>query len=279
MSQQIAVDKHSHQGCEKSRAFFRLGIKLCFLGIIFLNSACSTMNSYNKSSEWNISNSSIGKAFKDPKTWIPTTTAIILAATDTDKKISDWATKHHPVYGSQDTAQDASDFLRTVLASSAVITSVIAPPEPDALLPGRLGSFTSVALTAATTSQITGALKDSTGRERPNGVDKRSFPSSHTAAASTYATLSSQRVERMPLSISTRETIQKSFHILAGATGWARVEAHAHYPVDVLTGFALGNFIAVMLDEILQKPKHPIWIGLDRDRNSDTFTMRFGIQF
>lgn len=278
MSQRITTQKIFYQGCSKPGLSIRLGLKICFLATVMLNSACSTINT-SANSNWNISNSSIGTAFKDPKTWIPATAAIALVVTDTDKKISNWATKHHPIYGAQDTAQDASDFLRTVLASSAVITSVAAPPEPDILLPGRFGSLTTAALTAATTSKITGALKDSTKRTRPNEVDTRSFPSSHTAAASTYATLSSQRVAQMPFSLKTREAIQTGFHILAGATGWARVEAHAHYPVDVLTGFALGNFIAVMLDEILQKPKHPVWVGLNHDRNNDIFTMQLGVQF
>ncbi|HEY9549105.1 MAG TPA: phosphatase PAP2 family protein, partial [Kiloniellaceae bacterium] len=41
---------------------------------------------------------------------------------------------------------------------------------------------------------------------------------------------------------------------LAVMTGWARVEAGAHHPADVLAGLALGNFLAVFASEAFLAP-------------------------
>lgn len=42
---------------------------------------------------------------------------------------------------------------------------------------------------------------------------------------------------------------------LAVGTAWARVEADVHYPSDVLTGLALGHFIAAFFNEAFLMPK------------------------
>jgi len=36
--------------------------------------------------------------------------------------------------------------------------------------------------------------------------------------------------------------------LLGYGTGWARVEAGAHFPGDVLAGIALGNFVSGVFD-------------------------------
>ncbi len=263
----------------RSRWGFRLGLRLLCLSLVLLNSACTSMNISPRDHGMKQIRSAGMTAAQDPMTWVPMATALLIGATDTDHKISNWATEHHPVYGSQSAAQDASDRLRTALAGSALVTSLAAPGNRDALLPGRTGSLATAAMAAATTSQFTGALKDSTGRTRPNDVDQRSFPSSHSAAASTYATISAQRANALPLSLGQRRTLQTGFHVIAAATAWARVEAQAHYPIDVLIGFALGNFTAVLFNEALQRPQRPVWVGIDRDRNYDTFLLNLRIAF
>ena len=226
MAGRFTAQECNGQGWAKSGACFHLGVRLLCLCLVLLNSACSTLNiSPRGPGDYGSKpvRSAAVRAAQDPKTWMPLAGALLIAATDTDQKISDWATEHHPVYGSQSAAQDASDNLRTVLAGSAMVTSLAAPGINGALLPGRTGSLATAALAAATTSQFTGTLKDTSGRTRPNGVDQRSFPSSHSAAASTYATLSAQRVGEMPLRLNHRRTLQTGFHVLAGATAWARL--------------------------------------------------------
>lgn len=284
MSKTFAVQEYSGP-LEAAREWsLRTGLRLVCLILVLLNTACSTTNIASRTpgdGVWiNLSASSATmKALKDPKTWMPAAAALLIASTDSDQRISDWASEHNPVFGSQSGAQAASDNLRTVLASSAVITSVMPPGKLDALLPGRTGSLATASMAALATSQVTGALKDSTDRERPNGVDKRSFPSSHTAAASTYATLSAQRVDGMALSLTQRRRLKTGFHAVAAATAWARVEAQAHYPADVLMGFALGNFTAVLMQESLQNSQRPVWFGIDRDRTTDTFLFQVGWPF
>lgn len=284
MSKTFAVQEYSSP-LETAREWsLRTGLRLLCLTLVLLNTACSTMNISSQPPGDGVwidlgRSTATMKALKDPRTWMPAAAAVLIASTDTDQKISDWAAEHTPIYGSQSAAQAASDNLRTVLASSAVVTSVMAPGKPDALLPGRPGSLATASMAALATSQVTGALKDSTDRERPNGVDERSFPSSHTAAASTYATLSAQRVDNMALSLTQRRRLKTGFHVVAAATAWARVEAQAHYPVDVLMGLALGNFTAVLMQESLQSSQRPVWFGIDRDRTTDTFLFQVGWPF
>ena len=79
-----------------------------------------------------------------------------------------------------------------------------------------------------------------------------SFPSSHTSAASSYATIASLRTNELMLSEKKRNWLSNTYYTLAAATAWARVEAKAHYPTDVLVGFALGNFTTRLLNGLLQ---------------------------
>lgn len=250
--------------------------------LLVLNAACATPHPPSRNPDnagWAQARTAAGTALRDPHTWVPAAVAALLVVTDTDKALSRWAAEHRPVYGSQRSAQDAGDRLRTALAGSAVVTSLVAPGQQDAWLPGRPGSLVTLALAATATSQITGDLKDATDRERPNGVDRRSFPSSHSAAASTYATVAAQRTRELSLSPGQSQAFQAGFHTLAAATAWARVEARAHYPVDVLTGYALGNLTAVLAHETLQRSGHPLWFGIERDRHHDTFLLNIGISF
>ena len=40
-----------------------------------------------------------------PETWVPVACAAILQIDDMDHRISDWATDHHPIFGTQKTAK------------------------------------------------------------------------------------------------------------------------------------------------------------------------------
>lgn len=254
-------------------------LRLLCLSLVLLNISCSALNSAPHDRVRMSERSAFTTAALDQKTWIPAAAALLIAATDTDHSISDWATEHNPVFGSQSSAEDASNQLRAILGASALVTSVVAPGQQDALLPGRTGNLITAAASAFTISELTNSLKESSGRTRPNGVDQRSFPSSHTAAATTYATISAYRVNELSISAGKRQALNAGLYTLAAATAWARVEAKAHYPVDVLTGFALGNFTTRWLHETLQTPRNPVWISFDLDRNNDKFQMFVGFNF
>jgi hypothetical protein len=67
--------------------------------------------------------------------------------------------------------------------------------------------------------------------ERPNGSDRKSFPSGHATAAFSGAMFVHKRYGWKKAIVP---------YIMAGITGWARVEADAHYWQDVLGGAAVA---------------------------------------
>ena len=44
-----------------------------------------------------------------------------------------------------------------------------------------------------------------------------------------------------------RNTMEIGLGVIAAGTAWARVEGKVHFPSDVLTGIALGHFIALFI--------------------------------
>src|SRR3546814_18475414 len=75
-------------------------------------------------------------AATDPFTWLPAATAAGLQIGGADDDIADWANEETPLFGSRDTADDASDWLRV---SSSAIYGAPGPaaPAPGAPLIGR----------------------------------------------------------------------------------------------------------------------------------------------
>ena len=279
MAKGFAVQRRANQKTILlSRAKQGWGLLFC-LGLVLLNTGCSTTGSSWYDYPGSRKSPAPVTAAWDPRTFIPAAAALVIAVTDSDQKISDWASRHHPVYGSQDSAESASNSLRGLLAASAVVTTFMAPGKQDAYLPGRPGNMVVGVMSAATTSMLTNDLKDSTGRARPNGVDQRSLPSSHSSAASTYASIASHGVNQLPISAGQRSFWNVGFVTLAAATAWARVEANAHYPTDVLAGFALGNFTTMLLHASMEDPEHPPQVGVILDQKYDAFMIIMSLPF
>jgi hypothetical protein len=183
--------------------------------------------------------------------WGPLAGAAVLQLDSWDEDVADWASDETPLFGSVRNAEDWSDGLRdaSVLGYAA---SVLATPsgelDGDWLAAKTKGALVGVGA-FVTTSAVTSGLKSLTSRERPNGADDRSFPSGHASTAAVFDTLAVRNLQ----SIDTSPALRTTFEIGAGAitagTAWARVEAGAHYPSDVLAGFALGNFMGAFFTE------------------------------
>ena len=197
----------------------------------------------------------VGKSAADaalaPETWVPLATAVLIAATNSDAKIQDWAVNNTPIFGSITNAANYSDYF--VKASTWIyITSVIITPGRDQMPAWLLNKSkgTAVGISAILSTQIlTQGLKTLAGRKRPDGSDDRSFPSGHSSAVAVNTILTSRNIEYLHLNPYIESSLKIALNTMTLATGWARIEGNKHYPTDVLFGAALGNFIGGFIND------------------------------
>ena len=189
-------------------------------------------------------------AAKDPWVWAPLAGAAVMQIDNWDHRVSNWAVDNTPVFGSVQNAHDWSDYLQDA-AGVAYLASLAATPSGDygsdwwdAKLRGGMVGLGAMAATGVTKE----ALNLVSGRERPNG-GQNSFPSGHTSFAAVADTLTVRNLESIPMSDGARTATIVGVDALTFATGWARVEAGAHYPSDVLVGMSIGNFFGRMFSD------------------------------
>jgi hypothetical protein len=233
---------------------FRLLFLCCALSL----SACSTLPGGKRWGEdatllpgWERIQTSAISAAKDPWTWAPLLGAATFQIDNFDRRTSDWAREHTPVFGSQQSAQDWSDDLRSASAFAHYVTIVATPGGDDPgdwVLSKAKGTLVSVAAVAAT-GLTTNFIKGQAERQRPNGADTESFPSGHTSASSVHTSLAARNLQSIEMSDATRTTLNVGLHALTFGTSWARIEAGWHYPSDTLFSMALGNFIASFIND------------------------------
>lgn len=184
------------------------------------------------------------QALKHPDTWMPTTSAIALHATNLDKPLSHWASNNQPVFGSTQAAIDASNLLRrfSVLSFSA---SVVTNTTRHSFTAGMDNNIHKVGVelgALASMGLVTGVLKHGAARERPNLGSFTSFPSSHSSVAFSFTSLAKRNIAALPLKQGTTQMLDFALTGVGVGTAWARVEANVHYATDVLVGAAIGNF-------------------------------------
>jgi membrane-associated phospholipid phosphatase len=190
------------------------------------------------------------EAAKDPHVWVPLAGAALFQVNGWDRKVSNWARDNTPVFGSQRSAQAWSDHLRTA-TSVAYFTTVALTPGPDDTgewmrdkAQGLAVGLAAIAVTGAATT----ALKDATGRTRPNGQGTNSFPSGHTSHAAVLAGLGRDNLDAIDMEPTTRLALDTGLDALSVGTAWARIEAGAHFPSDTLVSMALGSFVSRSFD-------------------------------
>ena len=215
-------------------------------------------------------------AFFDLQTLIPAAGALVCTVDHYDQKVSKWATSHHPIFGSKDSASQASDYLFYGLGAETLITALATPSgkDPKDWVYSKAKGV-SVELGAELVNVgITSLLKNATDRTRPDGEGK-SFPSGHSSEAFSSATLSNRNLNSITMPEGVRMPLQIGNLLLATGVAWTRVEAGKHYPSDVLAGAALGHFLSAFIydafmgvseDERLGlyvlPSKHGVMIGL-----------------
>ncbi len=200
---------------------------------------------------WERIRESATNAAKDPWVWAPLIGAAAFQIDDFDRRTSDWAREHTPVFGSQRSAEQWSDDLRDASAIVHYATILATPSghEPREWIVNKAKGALVDAAAVAATGFVTNGLKDLTGRDRPNGDDSASFPSGHTASSAVHTRLASCNLESIPMSDGWRTSANVGLTALTLGTSWARIEAGWHYPSDTLVAMALGNFVASFVND------------------------------
>ena len=199
-------------------------------------------------------------AAESPRFWGPLVAAAAFQIDGWDRKVSNWARSNTPVFGSEQNAALWSDRLRTA-SSYAYFASVLLTPsgsDPSGWVLDKLrGAAVGVAAIVVTDEEST-LLKNAAARERPNGQDDQSMPSSHTSRAAVMTELAELNVQTLPIGPLARAAINVGLDALAYGTAWARVEAGFHFPSDTLVGMSIGNFNgAFFTDAFLGLPSSP----------------------
>lgn len=249
---------------------------LALLLLVTFTTGCGTMPNGQRWGEnasfpsWEKLKSTAWEAATDPQTWVPLAGALVLSVGDLDEDLSDWAVRETPLFGSENSADDASDDMRVALGLGAIASALVTPGGDTA---GEWASSKSRGLlveasAAVLTGSVTSALKDATKRTRPNGISDNSFPSAHASNSFSFATLISRNVDAIDASPVTRKVLRYSANTMAGLTAWARVEAEKHYPTDVLVGAALGHFLTAVIHDSMMGLDTPVQVGLRLDGNN-----------
>jgi membrane-associated phospholipid phosphatase len=210
---------------------------------------------------WDRIKESAVNAALSPETWVPVAASLVLQVDDMDKRISDWASKKTPVFGSQENASNWANYLED---SSGVVyfATVMATPsgdDPSGWLTAKVKGLAVGVAASGITAGGTSLLKKIAKRSRPNDPNSdKSLPSGHASGAAVFTTLARRNLESISLSPGSRLFADIGIVGLAIGTGWSRVEAKAHYPSDVLVGYALGHFFSAFINDA--------FLGLDNKK-------------
>ncbi len=83
---------------------------------------------------------------------------------------------------------------------------------------------------------VTPLIKRAVGRERPNGFDRRSFPSGHATNAFAAATAIAAHYDN--------RIVPTIVYSIASGVAASRVNDHVHWPSDVIAGALIGRAVA-----------------------------------
>lgn len=243
------------------------------LSALLLGAGCGTLENgrgWGQDALWPVDSQRVVRAARDalldPGTLIPLAGAAVFAIDDFDNRASDWAARHNPLFGSEDGASDASDYLKHALQAEAIATALATPSgdTTEEWLSAKLRGGVVEAGAVAAAAGLTGLFKDVTDRQRPDRSGDNSFPSGHATYGGAYATLSNRNLGYIDSLDEVRPAFEAANTVLAVSVGWARVEAGRHHPSDVLVGMALGHFVAAFV--------HDAFLNLPEDGRVDVTT-------
>jgi hypothetical protein len=195
--------------------------------------------------------SAAAAAVAAPWVWAPLAGAAVFQIDNWDRRVSDWAREHTPVFGSEADADEWSDDLRDASVLAHWATMAATPGGDDAqrwLLAKARGALVQAGAVASTVA-ITRGIKTTVERERPNGLESESFPSGHTSSSAVHTRLASRNLRWIDMNAHLRRTLDIGLIALTIGTSWARIEAGMHFPSDTLFSIALGNFIGSFVND------------------------------
>lgn len=216
----------------------------------------------------------VTSAVHSPGTWVPALGAALVVPWD--RRVSRWAARETPVFGSRQRALDASDHLRTASHVGMAATALLVPREGEHF-GGRLQRLLWEEGGAIAATGVTSVLKRVVGRERPDASDDLSFPSGHATRAFAYQAMSMRNLRSSDLGAPARPASAIALGALAAGTAWARVEGGVHFPSDVLAGAAIGNFIAQLVNDAFRGTEStpPVRLETVSGTTAIVFTVRF----
>lgn len=236
----------------------RARLSLWLIALCALSTGCGTIKGGRGWGEdaiypvtWQRVRQAATRAALDPITWLPAAGALVFTIDDWDEKTSAWATRRTPIFGSQESAANASRNLLDGLSAETLATALATPSGTEALDWGfaKLRGITVEYGAVRANAFVTGEIKDATGRERPDKSDNQSLPSGGASGAFTYARLSNRNLDSIPMAGWARLTLKGTTTATAASVGWARIEARRHFPSDVLAGACLGNFLTTFIHD------------------------------
>ena len=200
---------------------------------------------------WQRAATSAVTAVSSPSFWLPLAGAAVFQVDGWDRKVSNWARRRTPVFGPEQNAVDWSDRLRSASAFAWAATAIATPGGPGTgewLEDKARGALVGLAAIGATDEE-SALLKNAAARERPNGQDRESMPSSHASRSAVLTELGRRDLDWIDMSPGARWALDSGLTALTLGTAWARVEAGFHYPSDTLVGMAISDFNGAFFDE------------------------------
>lgn len=227
----------------------------------------------------------IGRSARDaltsPMFYLPAAAALLLQIDHADRRISDWAMDHTPVFGSMSKAEQRSEDIRAA-TSYLFYLSILATPggsEPGPWVVSKAKGALVQQSAVGINHLLVNAVKDATNRRRPDRSDDRSFPSSRSANVTAFTTLTSRNLDTMDLSDPVLTAFKVTLIAAPFVTAWARVEAGAHYPSDALAGISQGYLVTTIINDsfmgIDRKPAGTPTVWLSRNGAYLGYCIRF----
>lgn len=236
----------------------RFSVLFLLLNICLLLPGCGTMSNGRRWGEdatltpgWSKLGETAADAITSPVFYLPIAAALLLQIDGADRRISDWARDHTPVYGSNRRAEDWSNDIRSYTGYTMYLT-MLAAPSGDEPLPWGVSKVKGLAVQQAAVSAsylLISNLKDVTGRERPNNADDRSFPAGKTPSAMAFSTISSRNIGTLNIPQAAKTTLNVGLGAVMAAEAWSQVEAGSHYPADTLAGISAAYFITSFMND------------------------------